>query len=313
MREDNNLKVIHIVGSGRSGSTLLDIILGSHTDAVSGGELINAFSAVENFDEYCACGRAARNCEFWIDVFENWASGNGKDWQIEITKLKNKYESLLSTPVLLLSKLFKTKDYLRYQTLHKRFYQSIAEVSGKNIIIDSSKNPLRAYVLMDIAGIKPVVIHLIRDGRAVANSLLKSFQKDPESGVQKDLKPKPISRTAVFWVILNLLTEWLIANQQSASYRMIRYEDLMTDFKKEMDRLGEVISLDYSEIGNMVTTGKKLEIGHLIAGNRLRMADYVTLAPDYSWRESLSNRQKAIFWLIAGITARRYGYRKGEM
>jgi len=306
------LKIIYIIGAGRSGSTLLDIILGSHQDAVSGGELINAFHAVENINEYCACGKPAGDCVFWEKVFESWTDIAGENWQEELSRLKKKFESLLRFPILILSKFFKTGDYLHYKSLHKGFYQSVAKVSGKRIIVDSSKNPLRAYSLSDMDGVDTYFIHLVRDGRGVVYSLLKGFQKDPKKGLQKDLKPKPVYQTAVLWVIINTFAKLLNQGKTGEHYILLRYEDLSTSFDLEMNRLEEFLGLDYTGIINLIKGDKELEIGHLIAGNRLRMSKTVSLKPDFSWKNKLPEREKTIFWLIAGFMARGFNYRRAE-
>ncbi len=64
------IRVIYVVGAGRSGSTLLDTILGNHEYIESVGELINSPRAWSNPDEYCACGIQAGVCDFWRQVRE---------------------------------------------------------------------------------------------------------------------------------------------------------------------------------------------------------------------------------------------------
>ena len=59
-----NYQAINRAGKCHSGSTLLDIILGSSENAFSAGELtfITRDSIV---DEYCSCGDLISECELW--------------------------------------------------------------------------------------------------------------------------------------------------------------------------------------------------------------------------------------------------------
>src|SRR5437773_1697066 len=54
---DRDVRVIYIMGAGRSGSTLLDTILASHPEVVGVGELVNLHSAGWTAKEICACGQ----------------------------------------------------------------------------------------------------------------------------------------------------------------------------------------------------------------------------------------------------------------
>jgi len=61
-------KVIYIVGEGRSGSTLLERILGQHPDIFATGELQYIWnrSFIEN--QLCSCGKAFYDCEVWEGI-----------------------------------------------------------------------------------------------------------------------------------------------------------------------------------------------------------------------------------------------------
>ena len=52
------MKVLYIVGVGRSGSTLLERMLGAVPGSVNAGELNAIFSRVATQDQRCGCGAA---------------------------------------------------------------------------------------------------------------------------------------------------------------------------------------------------------------------------------------------------------------
>lgn len=66
------VRVIYIIGAGRSGSTLLDTVLASHPDVVGVGELVNLHSAGWTSNEVCACGKLGTECDFWTRVRTAW-------------------------------------------------------------------------------------------------------------------------------------------------------------------------------------------------------------------------------------------------
>ena len=71
-------KTIIICGSGYSGSTLLNLLLGSHPDLVSLGETTNlARSVIE--DRQCTCRQPVKQCSFWNDVRREIVRVNGID------------------------------------------------------------------------------------------------------------------------------------------------------------------------------------------------------------------------------------------
>ena len=66
------MTVLYLMGMGRSGSTLLDILVGSHPDAVGTGELASLVGAGWSHAERCACGLPASECPFWSVVRDRW-------------------------------------------------------------------------------------------------------------------------------------------------------------------------------------------------------------------------------------------------
>ena len=71
LEKRNRIKVIYIMGYGRSGSTFMDILLGNHKDFISVGALSNFFDWEIN-DGICACHQSFNNCQFWKKVKEGF-------------------------------------------------------------------------------------------------------------------------------------------------------------------------------------------------------------------------------------------------
>ena len=153
-------KVVFIMGPGHCGSTLLDLILGSHSNTFSLAEL-HAISKRLEFAKRgntCLCGICSGKCAFW-------------DEQASFSVLKLFYsrKSKLSRVLFKLSRYFFNP------------YHFIFRWSNKSILIDSSKQPYwfnsqltPSYTWKNIV---PYLIYLSRDGRAVINSYLRKYPK----------------------------------------------------------------------------------------------------------------------------------------
>ena len=63
-----NPVVLYIAGPGRSGSTLLDLVLGQVDGVVSIGELRNLWYAGFHGAWPCGCGKPVTECPFWSAV-----------------------------------------------------------------------------------------------------------------------------------------------------------------------------------------------------------------------------------------------------
>ena len=59
------MKLIYIAGYGRSGSTILDIILNNSGKIGGFGEITQFLSDYKDYK--CSCGATFMNCEFWKD------------------------------------------------------------------------------------------------------------------------------------------------------------------------------------------------------------------------------------------------------
>ncbi|MBC7815532.1 MAG: sulfotransferase [Planctomycetaceae bacterium] len=200
-----------------------------------------------------------------------------------------------------------TAEFQAYLRQTEALYQAIAEVSGKSVVVDSSKHPLRGALLAHLQGIDLRLVHLVRDARAVTWSRKKALDADKKSGVQLAIKPRPAWYSVAYWAFVNVLSLIICLFRRRQSLRM-RYEDFVAEPQAQLDRIGRVCGLDYSATAQALLTGESLKVEHPIAGNRMRMKGSVTLKPDWEWRERLPARDRAVCWLCAGWLLLAFGY-----
>ncbi|MCK4391569.1 sulfotransferase, partial [Candidatus Bipolaricaulota bacterium] len=220
----------------------------------------------------------------------------------------NMFERTRRIPRLLKEARLGSPKFQKYAKRAHAIYKAIQTVSGKPIIVDSSKNPARALALSLVPGIELSLIHMVRDGRGVIWSRMKSFRKNEQAGIERYLRSWPTWRSSFDWALGNCLSEW-VARRVGSSLRL-RYEDVVEKPDDALTTIGEYLGISLDSIAKKLAAGTKLFVGHNIAGSRIRMSKAITLYPDYEWKERLPRRSRFLFWILVGVVAKRYGYGK---
>ncbi len=300
-------RVIYIAGYGRSGSTILDIILDQSSEVFGAGEVTTLARHVWSGNEYCACGAPIRDCPVWSAIVDQWLDGHDASLIERYSVLQHKFESITGSLRLLLG-IASRKEFSEYAEHTSRLFNAIAAVTGATAVIDSSKLPGRAHALARVTDIDLYVIHLVRDGRAVAWSLLQRYDRDVKAGLQKAIRPKSTVRTSLRWAIINAATEWLCRRLGPDRSTRVCYENVTTEPAATLQSLGVSIGIDLDRTGTALERCEPIRPGHQMAGNRLRMKGETRLIQDSSWRIRMpAGKQATVSWLC-GWMLQRYGY-----
>jgi len=336
------VKVVKLTGLGRSGSTILDVVLGNHPQIESVGEVGNivrngwiSHESLRGIDQkrlrrpICTCGKRLdvlyvdtpdEACPFWSSVRREWVERTDRDSIESYPKLQNDFELKRRWPRLLYEKRRPSAPFRSYARLTRTFFESIRAVSGKPIIVDSSMVPVRALAFGMIPGIDLYVVHLVRDGRGIITSHRNTFKKDLQAGIMWDHQGHPMWKTVVRWTVLNLasVVRWIIHNLASEwvctqlgpkRTMRLRYEDFVADPKAALERIGSLIGLDLKDVAIAASSGKPMHAGHNIGGNRTKKSGTITLRPNAEeWRSALSPTEQRLSWMLMGWLMRRYGY-----
>jgi hypothetical protein len=222
-------------------------------------------------------------------------------------------------------------------------FKAMREVSGKNWLVDSSKYVSRAMVLSRTPGVDFYVIHLVRDGRGVLWSWKKVYDPGPvpapasgdaalpgggaeapalDRGPDRGPRslrlggaggPAPALSTwewAQRWIRRNLAAGWLRRRMPRDRSIRVRYEDLVSDPRSVLGEIGRLVNLEMGPLADALIRGEEMEVGHMIAGNRLRMEGRIRLRPDTAWRDRLDPGDRRLFWLLTGWLMKSYGYKR---
>ena len=304
-------RVVSIIGSGRSGSTVLDIVLGNHPKVEGVGALskLPRSGWVPDDNRRCSCGSPIHVCPYWAEVHRRWIDAVGADGLTRYIDLQARYEqSSTRWPRLLLEDRSPSPTFLEYSYMTSALYASIREVSGRPVILDSSKKPIRTYALLAAGTIDVRVLHLVRDGRGVVWSKLKSLPRDVEAGLPASRPSTPPWRTTLHWTRANIESEWVTRRAGRSNASRITYESLINTPGELLERISPIVGEDLSDLMEGVESGQAMHAGHRVGGNRMRLSGSVRLRPDLEWTTKLPSSDGRTFWRMAGWLARRYGY-----
>jgi hypothetical protein len=308
-------EIIYVLGYGRSGSTLLDVLLGNAGGVESVGELDLLHR--DWHERPCSCGAAYDGCPFWSSVDGAVRERIGARSHAEREVVLRRVERLSSLPALALGVLPKAwKESYRAQVRAEA--DAIAAVGGAPVILDSSKSAReaagRALALGSVAGISVRMIHLVRDGRAVMWSALRGDNVKLGSGACGEGARVRFAafRALVGWIVANSIA--LVVPRLSLRSRVlrVRYEDLVERPDEELERVGTFLGCDLSEVRRKVREGASFPVGHNTGGNRMRQGGAVKLRVDREWERRLPAVERAAFWMLAWPWAFLFGYQPGR-
>jgi hypothetical protein len=298
-------KIVFIGGYGRSGSTLLDRVLGHCSESFfSGGEIRHIWREGYGENRLCGCGRPFRDCEFWTSVSRRAFGGM---YELNVSRLletKDRVDRWWLIPKLASRSpgLRFAADLGGYQHHLRRLYDGIIDESGCDVIIDSTKDPSHGFVLSTMADVELHVVHLVRDSRAVAHSWLRQ-KYNPGSG--SDMNRYSLLKTGLEWNAINTLVSGL--RRRATGYTVVHYEDLVADPRTHLARVLDTIG----ESGELPVDGRlDLEEDHTVAGNPIRFRRGETqLRLDDEWREAMPPASKLAMTSLTLPTLARYGFK----
>jgi hypothetical protein len=304
--------VIYIAGSGRSGSTLLERVLGELPGFVNVGELIDLFRRTAPRGERCGCGLAFPDCPFWAGVGERAFSGWDRDQVAAVHRLQTRVARQRHMPRLVAPALADSgfrAELASYGTSYADLYRAIAAQAGARHVVDASKWPAQALALAR-AGIDVRVIHLVRDVRGVAYSLGKQVGRPHAVGQPDVMSHNVPAEAAGRWLAIQGQAELL--RRCGPRVTRVRYEDFVSrpaaTVASALAALG--LPAEPSQLAHIDGTSVVLGQSHGLSGNPSRFRDgMITLHADEAWRDHMSRRDSAVTTAIGLPLLLRYGWR----
>ena len=221
-----DFRVVFVGGMGRSGSTLLERLLGELPEACSLGEVVHLWQRGLVDNERCGCGCPFYECPFWRAVGVRAFGGWDQLEPTQVLALRGSVDRTRFVPRLLRGQLAAEQHarLLRYVELYHRLYAAVAAQTGCSIVVDSSKHASLAACLRWGLPAELRIVHVVRDPRAVADAWLKHRLRPEATATSPEqvmARTNP-ARTAVHWSAQNLAFSGLAA--RGIPTRQVRYE-----------------------------------------------------------------------------------------
>lgn len=309
---------VYVAGTARCGSSILSLALNQKTGWCSAGELEFIWERGLNPDKHCACGSTVVSCAFWsavlsdglggqLDAGVDYRSNGALFWGRSAREHLSALEAL-RRPGLALSSVpglrWIASDSRRaYGMTQLNVYRSVARMAEADVVVDASKDIGGALALRSYPG-DAVLVHLVRDPRAVAYSGLRR----PYGGRAERAGKTAAARLALHWLRVNTEIALLKRSWPAQRRLTIRYEDFAANPGATVRRLSTLVAP--SVVGGVITTDTHIgdASNHMISAGRARTAapgERIEL--DERWRR-LPRSEQQVIRAICGIPARRWGY-----
>ena len=324
---EEKIRLLYILAASHSGSTLLSMLLNSHPDVCTVGEL--KITSLGNVDAYrCSCLQPVLRCQFWSGIKEDMAK-RGLTFDIahpgtDLRSGASPYVYSLLRPLHRGAMLEWMRDLAlalspswrvhrrRILSVNANLMSCVLARSGKRVIVDSSKDGIRLKYLLRNPSLDVRVVRLIRDGRAVTLTYIDPERfadaSDPRlrgGGAGSDRRDERLSTEAAThqWRRSNEEAELLIAQLEPGRWTEVRYEELCTQPEATLRKLLAFVGVDPDR-----PRPEFRAIAHHVIGNGMRLDSTSEIRLDDRWRTALAETDLAAFDAIAGNLNRRLGY-----
>lgn len=303
------------------------MLLGAHPEACTVGELKGVRGNPETYR--CSCGTLVEQCEFWRRVSGAMAqrglrfgiTAAGTDVQDSHHQFVRRLLEPLHRGRLLevvrdtcLSAIPLWHSHLRrIQARNAALVNTLLEVSGASVVVDSSKVGLRLKYLLRNPNLDVRVLRLIRDGRAVSlthtNPAEFADAADPRlrsggtGAVRLDFR-LTMCEAARLWRRSNEEADHVTAGLARSQWLEVRYEQLCLSPTKTLQSIHDFLGIAPLTLGNDFRQRKRQHI----VGNGMRFDTTSEIQLDERWRTHLSKENLQVFDRVAGELNRQYGY-----
>lgn len=280
MTETPCVKLLYLAGSSHSGSTLIDLILGSHTQIESLGEakkipkILSILQTGSQTGPICSCHATIVDCDFWKSALQLETPNSSERERISFDASAD---------------LAMARRALAFR--------------NKSVLLDSSKNLGRLGFLAREKGFSTTCLHLTRDPRAVAFSAIRKMER--ANGAAAKNRMRFLFKHSFEWYALNRKIRRRCRKNPNVSYLHLRYEDFVFQTGSSLSKVLQMLNLEFEP----AQVRFRDFIHHNIEGNRLRLQSGSEIKFDSNYLKELTPAE----WLTASIpllpVLSRFGYR----
>lgn len=252
-------KIAYIAGYGRSGSTLLSLLLNRQKGFVNIGESVKLFRYEEGVSK----------SKLWKQVQQD---------SLKQTGLTNEPGQKYASYFWYFLK-FKKGLHL-FKTIWPTIFLDLEKKIGAEVFVDASKSTRGAFtrpVYMQKSGMDVKVIHIIRSPYGVMDSFEKGRNNSNSEKLVKGKKGGAL-RALMSWFFINSLVSLVYRRHFSKKeILVVNYDFFTKNFEQEIKRIYSFLNVEFDEslLENEIT----LEPDLSFSGNRLRLKETISIKP----------------------------------
>ncbi|NHC24448.1 sulfotransferase [Nocardioides sp. IC4_145] len=302
--------VVYLGGFGRSGSTLVERVLGAVPGWVNVGELVDLARSVAPADERCGCGEPFSRCPVWRTVGEEAFGGWTEQVLERLVAAHRAAARQRHLPRLLRGGARPSPALAELRELHTRLYRAIAAVTGASVVVDASKGPALGQALAGASDLDVRLLNVVRDPRAVAWSWSRRVERPHATAGTAEMWRIPASRSAAQWAALQL-EMGAIAAWGGVPAARLRYEDFAADPVAALVAATAAIGLPLRPADLRAVAAGRVRLGpsHGLSGNPGRFrSGLVTVRRDDRWVDEMPVRDRALVTALTAPLLLTYGY-----
>jgi Sulfotransferase family len=288
------------------------MLIGSHRECESLGEVV-LLPMEFALNRACTCGRKIRECPLWSEVarrlhvdMENDPYGLNLGYQkIEFgdPRLKDPWLRVwirLGYGLSYYRYLYNLKSLDRFasrfeESIQNTFnlYDVVQAITRKRVVVDSSKHHTRAAAIYRSRPESVRIILLVRDGRGVFYSGLKSGlgrSYSLEAWRRHYTHAMPLLRKCV----------------KPEHMLFVRYENMVENPPRTLAQICELVEIPYDE----AMLKFRSVTHHNVNGNHFKFGSGEEIRLDEAWKTRLSQRDVEYFETKAGRLNRLFGYQE---
>jgi hypothetical protein len=311
----SRVTVVYLGGFGRSGSTLVERMLGAAPGWVNVGELVDLARSVAPDDELCGCGRSFATCPVWTAVGDRAFGGWTAELLARLAALQRTAARQRHLPGLLGARRSPTRALVDLREAFARIYNAVAEVTGSRVVVDASKGPAFGLALAGAPGIDLRMLNVVRDPRAVAWSWKRQVERPHATGGVEEMWRIPARRAAAQWSALQLEME-AIAGLAGIPTARLRYEAFVADPVATLLETTAALGVSLVEDDLPPVRDGRVVLGpsHGLAGNPSRFrSGPIELRRDDAWATAMPATDRAVVSLLTLPLLLAYGYPGGHL
>ena len=303
------IRLLFVAGAGRSGTTILNTILGQVPGMVAVGEVRYIWERAFGENHRCGCGEPFARCPFWSDVIDRAFGPAGAPAPGPVSADLLARLRILRVPAMLARSAVGRSAVPEHphDAAIAAIYQALADTPGVEVIVDSSKLPPYGKLLERLPGVELSVVNVVRDPRANAWSWRRVKRtNDRDDGAT--MERLALWRSSLVWSAWNtLLGVWWPPGPRSLN---VRYEDFVVRPKEITKEIVSMVGGRTDALPFVDERSISLAPTHTVAGNPNRhQQGTVTIRLDDEWAQAMPGPQK---WFVTALTfplLRRLGYR----